>query len=123
MIQICLFSDHFFGNGDYGLDFGATFEGVISLHLGELLFDQFESECLHHFILQSVVLAVVCLCVQSEFVIHKLEQPVEVHVQFEEQLHSHVDYPVFFARNRTFCAEVLTGEVELTWAQNEIGVQ
>ena len=114
MILIFSSANHFFANGDFGLHFGATLEGVKSRHLGELFLDQFESECLHNFVLQSVVLAVVCLWVQSEFVIHKLKQPVEVHVQFEEQLHSHVDYSVFFARNRTFCAEVLTGEVELT---------
>ena len=33
----------------------------ISRYLGELLLDQLQSECLHHFVLQSIVFTMVCV--------------------------------------------------------------
>ena len=46
--------------------------------------------------------------------INKLEQPVEVHVESEEQLYSHIDDLILLARHGTFWIELLVGEVELT---------
>ena len=59
------------------------------------------------------MLAVVRLWVQPELVINKLEQLVEVHIQFKQQLYPHIDDPVFFAGNRAFSIKLMMLKVEL----------
>ena len=63
------------------------------------------------------------LRMQSELVVHELEQLVEIHVQFEQQLNSHIYDLILFKLKCALCVEILNCKIELALIQHKVSLK